>query len=69
MVMAPFGSDTDVPDVQQIEVAYCLNEGYGTRIFPEGTIIGAHFVQTPDYVQVGPGLWRWTTSVEHGLFR
>ncbi|KAG8871097.1 hypothetical protein FRB97_009016 [Tulasnella sp. 331] len=37
---------------EEIEVAYCLNVGYGTRLFPEGTIIGAHFVQTPDYVQV-----------------
>jgi len=26
--------------------------GYGTRLIPDGTITGAHFVQTPDYVQV-----------------
>ena len=26
--------------------------GYGTRLIPAGTIKGAHFVQTPDYVQV-----------------
>ncbi|KAG9034611.1 hypothetical protein FRB95_012931 [Tulasnella sp. JGI-2019a] len=37
---------------EEIEVAYCLNEGYGTRVFPPGTILGAHFVHTPDYVQV-----------------
>ena len=31
--------------------------GYGTRLIPDGTIQGAHFVQTPDYVQVtGTGL-------------
>lgn len=27
-------------------------DGYGTRLIPDGTIQGAHFVQTPDYVQV-----------------
>ncbi|KAI0266457.1 hypothetical protein BC834DRAFT_823907 [Gloeopeniophorella convolvens] len=27
-------------------------DGYGTRLIPDGTISGAHFVQTPDYVQV-----------------
>ncbi|KAI9510079.1 hypothetical protein F5148DRAFT_1282277 [Russula earlei] len=26
--------------------------GYGTRIIPDGTLTGAHFVKTPDYVQV-----------------
>jgi hypothetical protein len=26
--------------------------GYGTRLIPDGAITGAHFVQTPDYVQV-----------------
>ncbi|KAI0297875.1 hypothetical protein B0F90DRAFT_1952683 [Multifurca ochricompacta] len=35
----------------------CLNtcvaqSGYGTRVIPDGTISGAHFVQTPDYVQI-----------------
>ncbi|KAG9034608.1 hypothetical protein FRB95_012928 [Tulasnella sp. JGI-2019a] len=37
---------------EETVVSYCLNEGYGTRVFPPGTIIGAHFIQTPDYVQV-----------------
>lgn len=41
-------------DVQRIEVAYCVNAGYGTRVFPNGVIQGAHFTQTPDYVQVKP---------------
>jgi len=26
--------------------------GYGTRVIPPGSIKGAHFVQTPDYVQI-----------------
>ncbi|TFY69583.1 hypothetical protein EVG20_g3093 [Dentipellis fragilis] len=29
--------------------------GYGTRVIPDGTIQGAHFVQTPDYVQITGG--------------
>ncbi|OBZ67650.1 hypothetical protein A0H81_12195 [Grifola frondosa] len=37
---------------ERIEVAWCIKSGYGTRLIPDGTITGAHFVQTPDYVQV-----------------
>ncbi|KAF9015836.1 hypothetical protein BDZ89DRAFT_1141886 [Hymenopellis radicata] len=29
-----------------------LTDCYGTRLIPEGTITGAHFVQTSDFVQV-----------------
>ncbi|KAH7886911.1 hypothetical protein F5I97DRAFT_1927198 [Phlebopus sp. FC_14] len=36
----------------QIEVAWCMKSEYGTRLIPDGTITGAHFVVTPDYVQV-----------------
>ena len=31
---------------------HTLQSGYGTRLIPDGTITGAHFVQTPNYVQV-----------------
>lgn len=34
------------------EVAYCTKSGRGTRLMPPGTLLGVHFVQTPDYVQV-----------------
>ncbi|KAL0577188.1 hypothetical protein V5O48_004786 [Marasmius crinis-equi] len=27
-------------------------DGYGTRLIPDGAITGAHFVQTPDFVQI-----------------
>ncbi len=33
-------------------VAYCTKPTHGTRLIPDGTIFGSHFVQTPDYVQV-----------------
>jgi len=34
------------------EVAYCTKSGRGTRVIPDRTLTGVHFVQTPDYVQV-----------------
>ncbi|CAE6454611.1 unnamed protein product [Rhizoctonia solani] len=46
------GHNSSVGQVEEIMVAWCLNDGYGTRLIPDGTITGAHFVQTPDYVQV-----------------
>ena len=36
--------------------SYCLNEGYGTRVIPNGTVSSAHFVKVQNsqvsYVQV-----------------
>lgn len=42
----------DIGDTEQEEVAYCTKSGRGTRLIPEGTLHGVHFVKTPDYVQV-----------------
>lgn len=42
----------EVADNEAVEVAYCTQAGRGTRVIPEGTIKGAHFVQTSHYVQV-----------------
>jgi len=46
------GPGSDIGNTERIEVAYCLQPGYGTRLIPSGTITGAHFVQTPDFVQI-----------------
>ncbi|RDX57386.1 hypothetical protein OH76DRAFT_1476784 [Lentinus brumalis] len=46
------GADSVIGNTERIEVAWCLKPGYGTRLIPDGAITGAHFVQTPDYVQV-----------------
>ncbi|PBK60254.1 hypothetical protein ARMSODRAFT_898286 [Armillaria solidipes] len=46
------GADSDIGATERIEVSWCLKSGYGTRVIPKGTITGAHFVQTPDFVQV-----------------
>ncbi|KAG8969308.1 hypothetical protein FRC03_003409 [Tulasnella sp. 419] len=41
-----------VGDAERETVSYCLRSGYGTRLIPDGTIKGAHLVQTPDYIQI-----------------
>ncbi|KAG9039871.1 hypothetical protein FS837_000897, partial [Tulasnella sp. UAMH 9824] len=46
------GHNATIGETERGEVAYCLKDGYGTRLIPDGTILGAHWVQTPDYVQI-----------------
>ena len=46
------GPGSTIGNTERIEVAWCIKPGYGTRLIPDGAITGAHFVQTPDYVQV-----------------
>ncbi|OSD05160.1 hypothetical protein PYCCODRAFT_1450700 [Trametes coccinea BRFM310] len=46
------GANSTIGDTERIEVAWCTKDGHGTRLIPDGTITGAHFVQTPDYVQI-----------------
>ncbi|KDN50632.1 hypothetical protein RSAG8_01130, partial [Rhizoctonia solani AG-8 WAC10335] len=41
-----------IGDIEQIVISYCTAPGRGTRLMPEGTLKSAHFVKTPDYVQV-----------------
>lgn len=45
------GSDT-VGDLEAVMVSYCMKSGYGTRLIPDGTIHGAHFLKTPSFVQI-----------------
>lgn len=51
-LFAPPGPGSEIGSTEQIEVSWCIKPGYGTRLIPDGAITGAHFVQTPDYVQV-----------------
>ncbi|KAI0761257.1 hypothetical protein BD413DRAFT_246324 [Trametes elegans] len=46
------GPDSTIGNTERIEVAWCTRAGYGTRLIPDGTLLGVHFVQTSDYVQV-----------------
>ncbi|KAJ1030358.1 hypothetical protein NDA16_001267 [Ustilago loliicola] len=41
-----------VGEKERSGVAYCTTDKHGTRLIPDGTITGAHFVRTRDYVQV-----------------
>ncbi|PCH35130.1 hypothetical protein WOLCODRAFT_166063 [Wolfiporia cocos MD-104 SS10] len=46
------GSNATIGDTERVEVSWCLKDGYGTRLIPDGSITGVQFVQTPDYIQV-----------------
>ncbi|KAF9788303.1 hypothetical protein BJ322DRAFT_1002473 [Thelephora terrestris] len=46
------GPNSVIGNTEAIVVSYCIKSGYGTRLIPAGSITGAHFVQTPDYVQI-----------------
>ncbi|KAJ6543903.1 hypothetical protein B0H19DRAFT_1267218 [Mycena capillaripes] len=46
------GPGSTVGDTEQIEVAWCIKNGTGTRLIPDGAIKGAHWLITPDYIQV-----------------
>ncbi|KAF7975238.1 hypothetical protein HWV62_10206 [Athelia sp. TMB] len=41
-----------IGDTERDEVAWCTKSGRGTRVIPNGTLKGVHFVRTKDYVQV-----------------
>jgi len=51
-VWSPHSPNSVIGNVEQIVVSYCTKPGRGTRLLPEGTIKGAHFVETPDYIQI-----------------
>ncbi|KAF9442188.1 carbohydrate-binding module family 13 protein [Macrolepiota fuliginosa MF-IS2] len=41
-----------IGDTERYEVSWCTKSGRGTRVIPDGTLKGVHFVKTPDYVQI-----------------
>ncbi|KAI6116277.1 hypothetical protein F5141DRAFT_1001227 [Pisolithus sp. B1] len=63
---APPYPGSTIGDTEQVEVAWCMQSGYGTRLIPDGTITGAHLVVTPDYVQV-TGKWGQVGSFYVGV--
>ncbi|KAF8633171.1 hypothetical protein AX17_004672 [Amanita inopinata Kibby_2008] len=46
------GPGSVIGNTERIEVAWCIKKGTGTRLIPDGSITGVHFVQTPDFVQI-----------------
>jgi len=49
---APQEPGSAVGSFEETVVAWCSQPGRGTRLIPEGTITGLHFVETPDYIQL-----------------
>jgi hypothetical protein len=49
---APPSPGGTIGDTEREEVAWCTKSGRGTRMIPDGTLSGVHFVRTPNYVQV-----------------
>ncbi|KAG8806567.1 hypothetical protein FRC18_006035, partial [Serendipita sp. 400] len=48
----PQGTNQEIGNIEGEVISYCTKPGRGTRLFPDGTIISAHFVETPDFIQV-----------------
>ncbi|KAF5357055.1 hypothetical protein D9756_006715 [Leucocoprinus leucothites] len=46
------GPGSVIGNTEREEVSWCIKEGYGTRLIPDGAITGAHFIETPDFVQI-----------------
>jgi hypothetical protein len=41
-----------IGDTEREVVAWCTKSNRGTRVIPDGTLQGVHFVRTPNYIQV-----------------
>ncbi|KAF8319825.1 uncharacterized protein EI90DRAFT_2624412 [Cantharellus anzutake] len=54
-----FGNSS-IGNTERFVVSWCLKSGYGTRLIPKDTVTGAHFVITPNYVQI-TGVGRLTS--------
>jgi hypothetical protein len=51
-IWAPPKKGGTIGDLEREVVAWCTKKGRGTRVIPDGTLKGVHFVRTKDYVQV-----------------
>lgn len=49
---APHKYGPTIGESEAKTISYCMKSGYGTRLIPDGTIQGAHFLKTPSYVQI-----------------
>jgi len=39
-------------DIMLLVYSHAIQNGTGARLIPDGTITSAHFVQTPDFIQI-----------------
>ncbi|CAO1637155.1 unnamed protein product [Parajaminaea phylloscopi] len=51
-ILAPPKPGSTIGDQEAVVISWCLKSGYGTRLIPDGTIKGAHFLKTSSFVQV-----------------
>jgi len=51
-LFAPPDPKSVIGETERFEVAWCTKSGRGSRVIPDGTLQGVHFVKTPDYVQI-----------------
>ncbi|KAL9935223.1 hypothetical protein V8E36_005571 [Tilletia maclaganii] len=49
---APAQPGSTIGDEEANVISWCTMPGYGTRIIPDGTLKGVHFLRTPSFVQV-----------------
>ncbi|OCF54585.1 glycoprotein [Kwoniella mangroviensis CBS 10435] len=52
-------AENEIGNVEPIVVAYCTKPRNGARLIPDGAITAAHFIKTPNYVQIY-GFWDGT---------
>ncbi|KIM33185.1 hypothetical protein M408DRAFT_325988 [Serendipita vermifera MAFF 305830] len=51
-IWGPHDPNSVIGNVEQTVIAWCTKPGRGTRLIPEGTLKGVHFLETPDYIQI-----------------
>jgi len=51
-IFAPPNPNSTIADTEGIEVAWSVKNGYGTRLIPDGTILGIQVLNTAEYVQI-----------------
>jgi len=51
-VWGPPAPDTSISDAEGYVVAWCTQDGHGTRLIPEGALQGVQLLRTPHYIQI-----------------
>jgi hypothetical protein len=51
-LFAPPEPNATIADTEGIEVVWCTKKGYGTRIIPDGTLLGLQVLKNNDYTMI-----------------
>jgi hypothetical protein len=49
---APATPNALIADTEGDEVAWCTKKGYGTRLIPQGALLGAQLLKNNDYLMI-----------------